>query len=470
MKRGLIALIFVLLLSLSFVSATPSFDITKKPVNRIIVRELSIPAVYDLAIKNNGEGDVFSIGTLLDVLIYPKETFTLGTDETKTVTVKLFPRPSEKNRYYGDWSFNYFIKGDSTGMFYDNIMIRILTLKDVISVNTPASINSKDSAFSFTVMNNENLTLDMKMTVDSTLIGYTDNFTLLPMESKEISVPTDSEKLSKEAGTYNLLITFLVNNEAELKVTKDLILESDTRTNLDVSTQSSTFSEKTTFKKSNVGNTPVIADLSANRTILQSMITTLSVKPDSVSREGGNYIYGWSRKLNPGESYTVVMTTNYALPWIILLIIIACYLIVRQAIKKPIKIKKKAYRVKTNTGQFAAKVVLIIKNTGKDVSNAKIIEPLPAFTELLQDRFGTIKPSEVKKHSVIWDFPVIAAKEELILSYIVFSKVSVLGNIEVAPTISTYETGKGIMKESKSNKIFILTAEKQPEPHVQLVK
>ena len=122
--------------------------------------------------------------------------------------------------------------------------------------------------------------------------------------------------------------------------------------------------------------------------------------------------------------------------------------------------KKKAYRVKTKSGQFAAKVILLVKNTGKEVSNAKIIESIPPFTEIMGDRFGTIKPAEIRKHSVIWDIPFMAAKEEFILSYIVYSKVSILGKIDVAPAIATYQTGKGIMKESKSNSIFILTEER----------
>jgi hypothetical protein len=174
MKRGLIfGVAFLLTLTLiSFASAIPSLEISKNAINKVIVRELSIPAIYDLTITNNGEGDIFRIDTLLDVLMYPKDTFTLGTGETKIITEKIYPRASEKNRYYGDWSFRYYVQGDSTGVFNDNIIVRILSLKDIISVDVPTSIKASDDSFIMTVKNSENLSFDMSMNVDSSILQY----------------------------------------------------------------------------------------------------------------------------------------------------------------------------------------------------------------------------------------------------------------------------------------------------------
>jgi hypothetical protein len=460
MKRGLILALFAFILSLSFVSAAPNLDITKTPINKIVVRGLSMPAIYDLTIRNYGKVDFFRIDTLLDVMIYPKDSIQIGGE--KTIRINIYPK-SEKDKYYGDWSFRYFISGEDSGVMEDNIMIKILNLADIIGIEVPTSINAKDKTFTIKLENKENITLNLSMTVDSTLISHSENFMFSPFEKKDIVIDTDSQKLALEAGNYNLKISFLANNEAELPITRDLILESDSRTELEVTKKSSTFIDQTTFVKKNVGNTVVVGTITANRTLLESMITSMSLKPDRVNREAGNYIYNWDRRMNPGDTYTVVMKTNYAWPWILLIIIIVCYLIVRKLTVKQIVLKKKAYRVKTKSGQFAAKIILIMKNKGKEVSNAKIIENIPPFTELIQDRFGTIKPAEIKKHSIVWDLPFIAAKEELILSYMVFSKVSILGKIEVAPAIATYQAGKGIMKESKSNSIFILTEEKRPE-------
>jgi hypothetical protein len=458
MKRGLIIALFAFVLSLTIVSASPNIEVIKHPGNLVVARELTMPATYDLTIKNYGPVDFFTIDTLLDVMIYPRDAVEIGGE--KTVSIKIYPKASEKNRYYGDWSFRYFIRGESTGVYEDNIMVRILSLKDIIGLDVPTSINAKDKTFTINLQNKENVTLNISMTVDSSLIGYKEDFAFNPFEKKTVVIDTAPEKLSVEAGTYNLKISFIVNNEAELPITRDLILESDSRTELVVNTESSTFIEKTTFVKKNVGNTVVSGVVIANRTMLQSMITSFSLKPDKVSREGGLYVYEWDRKMNPGDSYTVVMKTNYAWPWIILIILVVCYLVIRKLTKKQIFIRKKAFRVKTKSGQFAAKIILLVKNTGNELSNAKIIEAIPPFTELIQDRFGTIKPSEIKKHSIVWDMPFVAAKEELILSYMVYSKVSILGRIEVQPAIATYQTGKGIMKESKSNSIFILTEER----------
>jgi hypothetical protein len=470
MKRGLIFAVFALILSLSFASAAPTFDIVKNPINKIVIKELSMPAVYNLTIKNNGIGDFFRIDTLLDVMIYPRDAFPIGNNEEKTITIRIFPKSTEKNRYYGDWSFRYFFKGDNTGILEDNIIVRILSLKDVLSLKVPNSVKSDDTILSAELSNNENISLYIKLNFDSTLLSYTDNFTINPLEKKEIRIPLDAEKLSREAGAYNLKVSIIANNEAELPIVKDLILESNVLITSDIKTESSTFTEKTTFTKKNDGNTPTMVTVTAERTMIQSLITSFNAKPDSVSRKGGVYDYKWERKLNPSEELKIEMKTNYALPWILLIVLLVCYAVVRRLTKKRIIIKKKAYRVKTKSGQFAAKVILLVKNTGKEVSNAKIIESIPPFTEIMGDRFGTIKPAEIRKHSVIWDIPFMAAKEEFILSYIVYSKVSILGKIDVAPAIATYQITKDRMQESKSNSIFILTEEKQPEAQAELVK
>lgn len=467
MKRGLIIALFAIVLCMSFVSAEPNIEVTKTPYNTVVVRGMTMPAVYDLTIKNYGKVDFFKVDTLLDVLIYPKDAVEIGGE--KTVNIRIYPSEAEKKRYDGDWSFKYYIRGETTGIYEDNILIRILDLKDVIGMDVPTSITAKDKTFVINLENTQNVSMNLSMIVDSSLVDYKDMFTFSPYEKKQIVINTDSEKLAVEAGNYNLKITFVANGEAVYESNRDLILESDSRTELTTETKSSTFMETTTFVKKNVGNTVVSGIVAANRTLLQSMITSFSLKPDKATREGGIYNYEWSRKMNPGDSYTVVMKTNYAMPWIILIVLIVCYCIIRKLTKKQIVLKKRAYRVKTKSGQFAAKIIIILKNTGKEVANAKIIENIPPFTELIEDKFGTVKPTEIKKHSVVWSIPFIAAKEEMILSYMVFSKVSVLGKIEVAPAIATYQTNKDTIKESKSNSIFILTEEKQAVPNSELV-
>jgi len=468
MKSGwLFSILVAFLLSLSCVSAI-DLDISKKTIQKVVVKELSLPAIFDLNITNKGEGDYFTIDTLLNIMIYPRGPYTIFGGESKVINVRIFPKESEKSRYSGDWSFTYFIKGESTGIQEDNLIIRIVALKDVINLETPASVNIKDNTLTLTVKNSENISLDVNMDVDSTLLNYATNFTLEPMAVQDIVIPLDSDKLSKEAGTYNLKVSMMVNNEAELDFVKDLILESNVKITSSQNVESSTFMEKIISSKKNDGNTPTTVIITANRSMIQSLITSFNIKPDTVSKEGGDYVYQWERKINSGETLTIETTTNYAWPWIILLILVTCYFIFKAITRKQIIIKKKALRVKTKGGQFAAKVILFVKNKGGESSNLKVIESIPPFTELLQDRFGTIKPAEVRKHSIIWDIPYIGKKEELMLSYIVYSKVSVLGQLEVSPAIVTYKTAKGMMKESKSNSIFILAEEKvsAPQPEV----
>jgi len=469
MKRVWLFLILVsFLLSLSFVSAI-NLDISKTTLNKVVVKELSLPAVFDLNITNNGEGDYFTIDTLLNIMIYPRGPYLIFGGENKIVNVRIFPKESEKSRYSGDWSFRYFIKGEGTGIQEDNLVIRIVALKDVVNVETPSSVNINDNTLTLKVKNSENLTLNVDLDADSTLLSYKTNFTLNPLATQDIVIPLDAEKLSKEAGTYNLKVTLTVNNEADIDFVRDLILESNVQITSFQEIKSSTFVEKIISSKKNDGNTPTTVIITSNRSMIQSLITSFNIKPDTVNKEGGVYIYQWERKINPGEILIVETKTNYAWPWIVLLILLACYVVFRIVTRKEIIIRKKALRVKTKGGQFAAKVIVFVKNKSGEASNVKVIESIPPFTELLQDRFGTIKPAEVRKHTIIWDIPYLAKKEELMLSYIVYSKVSILGQLEVAPAIVTYKTAKGMMKESRSNSIFILAEEKEITPQSEVV-
>ena len=135
--------------------------------------------------------------------------------------------------------------------------------------------------------------------------------------------------------------------------------------------------------------------------------------------------------------------------------------------KPEIRIKKKAIRVRTKSGVFATKIVLSVENKGKEVTDLRIIDRLPAFTELIPEKFGTVSPTEIRKKTLIWHLDKLGKNEEIMFSYIVYSKVSIVGKLEIPLTVATYQNAKGAVKESKSNKIFVLASDVVHKPEAE---
>ena len=89
---------------------------------------------------------------------------------------------------------------------------------------------------------------------------------------------------------------------------------------------------------------------------------------------------------------------------------------------------------------------------------------MPAFTEILPNKFSVVTPNEIKKRSVVWSFPQMATGEEIMFSYIVYSKINVFGRLEIPAAVATFIDAKDNFRETHSDRIYILSEEeKKPE-------
>jgi hypothetical protein len=275
----------------------------------------------------------------------------------------------------------------------------------------------------------------------------------------DVELPLNSE--GKDAGVYKITFGFTVGNETAM-FDRDLILGSSINVQTSEGVSGSMLSKEYSVTKTNNGNAPTKVTVEMSKTIWTSLFTSTENFP-SVRREGTVYIYQWDKDLNPQESFTAVLKINYYLPFLIFILLIIAFAIYRAITTSQIEIKKSAVRVKTKSGLFASKILISVKNKGGAVTNLKVIDRLPAFTELLPERFGILEPSEVKKRSLVWDFPKLDRAEEIMFSYIVYSKVTIFGKLEVPPAIVTFVDRAAKAKETFSNKVFILAEEEARE-------
>jgi len=62
----------------------------------------------------------------------------------------------------------------------------------------------------------------------------------------------------------------------------------------------------------------------------------------------------------------------------------------------------------------------------------------------------------------LWNFEKLEAGERRIISYIIYSKIGVLGKFALPPTTAIYEKD-GKIKETESNKAFFIAEERKKE-------
>ena len=432
-------------------------NIKDKSVNSIVIKELSLPAKFELTIDNdNSFREDFVIDTLLDIKITPRNLGSLSARQIKTFEIEVAPSERMKEVSSGRVSFEYFVKGTKAGVIKDTLTIELLTFEEVIDIILPTSVESEEEFFTVDMKFNKNLELDAIVNVDSEL--FSDSFEItLSNESKEASFDIDLS--DKTAGVYEVSFNFEINNES-VTVVKDLILGSIIDIGTEEIKSGKFLSREIKIIKTNNGNSVTEVSITVEKSSLASLFTSFTGAP-TTKKEGGKYIYEWSEDLNPGEELEVTVKTSYYLPFIVLLLILAAIGVFKIVTNPSVKISKKVIRVRTKSGVFASKIIVSIKNTGKPISNVKVIERLPVFTEILKDKFGVVTPSEIKKRSVIWDFEKLGTGEELMFSYVIYSKVEVFGKLEVPAAVVTYRDNKDEFKEEHSNKIYILSEEKK---------
>ena len=125
-------------------------------------------------------------------------------------------------------------------------------------------------------------------------------------------------------------------------------------------------------------------------------------------------------------------------------------------------LKKKINFVKTKGGEFALKVSIKVK-ARRAIERISIMDKLPPIVKLYE-RYGTIAPDRIdeKKRRIEWNLGSLNEGEDHILSYIIYSKIGVVGKFELPSAKAIYER-EGKIKETSSNRVFFVSEPKKTE-------
>jgi len=453
MKKTILLLV-ILSLIIPLALAEPNLEIEKIDKGSVILSELDNPAKFEFIIDNKGEPDVFQIYSLISVSMGPKGFFDLPHGKTK-IDVLAFPDKSIREKNLGFFNFEYQLKGQNSGIFKDSLLIKIVKIEDVLEISAePLSIG--ESTATIIIKNKENTNLEkVQINFASLFFSSTESITLDPLEEIRISVPVGNNLEKIAAGPY--IISATINIE-ENKAKIEGIIEYLEKEGTSVLTQTDgLIIKKKTITKTNKGNVPTTASIEIKKDIVSRLFTVNSQEPDSTTRTGLSVTYTWRKDISPSESFSITSTTNYTFPFILIILIVLVGLLAKIYSTTPLTIKKSVSLVKTKGGEFALKVTLKIK-TRKHVDKVQLIDSLPRMTKLYE-KFGR-KPDRIDEHSnrLFWEIPFLNRGESRIYSYVIYSKMNIVGRFELPAATAILEYN-GKTMEIFSNRAYFASEE-----------
>ena len=450
MKKLVLYSVIIFLMSQIVLAANLNVSILEE--NQTVIVEIDKPATFTLSIKNNEPiTDSFEIFSLIGVSIFPKDLFQISASSTKELEIEVFPHPETKRDFRGFYSFEYQIKGQQTGFFKDTLAIKIVELKDAIEVKTE-NVNLGDQQAILIIKNLENYNFEnLTITAESFFFDFQETLDLSLKEQKEFIVPINVDRIKNlKAGEYEVGITFQIDDKKSKQISTVKYLE---KGGISVLTDTSGFIiRKKTITKENEGNIDTIATTNIKKDVLSRLFTTYSERPQTSERKGLIVDYSWEKELKPGEKLIITSITNYTFPFVLIIVVIFIILIIRLLIRNDLILQKRVSYVKTKGGEFALKLRLRAK-ARRPLTNITIIDRLPRLTKLYEG-FGS-KPDKIDEQarSLIWHLNKLNSGEERVFTYIIYSKVNIIGRLELPAAKATFEKD-GKHEHVYSNKAY----------------
>lgn len=444
MKKLIVLALILLVIPLVFAA---DLKVEQTESEYLIIKEFDDSSTFTLKITNKEEiTDNFKIYSLVGAAILPKETFYIGAGATKQLEVEVIPHQKVKKDTNGFYSLDYQIRGEQTGYFSGRFALKIVELKNVIKVEAD-NIRVEDVDAKITISNLEERKFeDIQITAKSDFFEMTEILTLDFKEKVEFVVPINLEKTKKlQANEYDMEI---VVEFEDVKTKKTESLKYLEKGDISVAKETTGFIiRKNSVTKINEGNVAIIVEIETKKDVLSRLFTTYSEKPHTSERNGLFVEYSWERELFPTENYSVNSTTNYTMPFIFILIVIVVFFITKFLIRKELVLQKRVSFVKTKGGEFALKVKLRAK-ANNQIENIEITDKIPRIAKLYE-KFGA-KPDKIdhEKRRISWIIKRLNAGEERVFTYLIYSKINVLGRFELPAASAKYE------KNGKHENIF----------------
>jgi hypothetical protein len=448
----------IIILTLSLVSAM-DLKVEQQTKDVAMIIDLEWPAIFDLRITNNGGGNNLMFYNFFGSDTFPKGTVTIGGGETKEIQVGVYPRADLKQE--GWIKFDMYVNGEGGDQMTFPLMVNVIKLKDAFEVGAEEFKPDSNNVTVY-IKNRVNFNFeDIPVNFQSPFFNFNEIVSLKPYEKKSFEISLNKEDFRVLiAGFYTLNVE--VNADNQKVNLEGTIKFSEKNIVIDTQNQYGVIINTNTITKTNEGNvvSPTVTVLKKN--VISRLFTSFTPEPDIVERKGFLVYYTWEKELRPGEQLIITTKTNWLLPLLAILLVIAIVILTKQFSRTNLSLKKKVTFVRAKGGEFALKVSIMVK-ARKFVERVNVIDRLPPITKL-HERFGGEMPKKVDVHNrkIEWYFDKLQEGESRIVSYIIYSKIGVLGKFALPKTNAIYEKD-GEVHEAESNQAFFM-AEQTGKP------
>lgn len=432
-----------------------NLEINKTSDNEVMILDLEAPAIFDLTIKNNGPSDSFEFFTFFSLLQEPTEKIQINSGETKEVTVKILPTYNLKT---GFSTFDLFIQATDGSETKQQLTTRILNLEDAFGVGS-GELDPETENLEVYIQSRINYDFEgLNAKFSSPFFEFEESFSLEPNQRKTFYVDLNKEDFNKiMAGFYTLKVEVTAQGKtAEVEgtmkfVEKDIVTTTRKESGIIIS--------RKIIEKTNEGNTLASSETVIKKNVISRLFTTFSPEPDIIEREGLKIYYSWVREIKPGETLKISVRTNWLIPFLIIILIVIIVVFAKKFSKANMNLRKKVTFVRAKGGEFALKVSLFV-HAKKYIEKVQVIDRLPSLVKIYE-RFGGEVPTRVDEQNrrIEWHFEKLEAGEIRTISYIIYSKVGVLGKFALPSATAIFERD-GEIKETESNRAFFVAEQR----------
>ncbi len=401
----------------------------------------------------NAPTGTYNLYTLADISINPSGTFKITNGSaTKHFTIT----PMTDLNVNGYYSFSYILNHRGVEKIAKRMVINLMPLEDSVEIGSD-SIDPESGKVSFYVKNKESTSLkNLTASFSSILFNTEKTFNLGPNEKLIFNVNVGANKLKRtKAGVYVLKSVFKTKN-GEKKINGNLYIGE--KKGITSTEDTSGFLIRTeTVTKVNVGNVLANVKVEITKNIFSRLFTTFNIEPTLIERKGLLVNYIWVKdELNPAEAYVVKAKTNYIFPFFVIIFAALVLFGFKRFSETKIELEKSVSHVKTKNGEFALKVTLSMK-AKKNVENVTLIDKIPAIVKIYK-KFGMVKPDKIdaENRRIHWHIGDLNEGEERVFTYIVYSKVGIVGKFSLPEAVSVFEKD-GKIYEVNSNRVFFMS-------------
>ena len=437
-----------------------ALNIEKKSSEETIIFELDKPAIFELEVTNTGATDTFIFEGVPGFFLMDSKEVEIKSGETKTVELNVYAKDDFEYRKFF-YTLQYTIRDSNAIVNSEELTVRVVGLENAIEIGA-SEIDPELNFAKIYIKNKENFNFEnIDVKFSSPFFYLEEKVDLQPKEKEEFTINLDKEKSKGiTAGFYTLKAELEIDGqkaeiEGTIKFTEKELVSSESK-------DYGFFILTKVISKENQGNVPVPSDTTIKKNIFSRLFTTFDPEPDIVDREGLSVIYTWNTIVEPGETLNIVVKTNWLLPLLLILLIVAIIVFARQSSGTDLIVRKKVSFVNTKGGEFALKISLTA-NAKKYVERINIVDKIPPLVKVYE-RFGAQSPTRFDENNrrIEWDVEKLEKGEVRVFSYIVYSKVGVLGKFALPAARIFYEVN-GKIKETMSNRAFFVSEQRKGE-------